>query len=116
MSLTISTKTYTEYRTNPDAIAYAGPNNTVSVKDTLELKRTFPKPTSTFAGVGRPNAKFVRTVTLADGSTADAIVSLSASIPVGMALADVKGMIADGVSFFGSQAAEDLVYDLMIKH
>lgn len=106
MSLTVSTKTYNQDRITPDAIVYTGPANTLSIKDTIELKRVYPKPTSTFAGVARPAAKLVRTVTLADATKADAIITISASLPVGIATADVDAMVDDAVSLLALEAAD----------
>lgn len=114
MSLTVSTKSYTEYRTNPDAIAYAGPANTMNSKDTIEFKRVFPKPTATFAGVGRPTVKVVRSVTIGS-SVVDMILNISGSIPVGTAQADIEALLADAVSLLGSQPAEDLFDSLVIR-
>jgi len=95
MSLTISTKTYNQDRISPDAITYTGPANTLSVSDTLELKRVYPKPVKGFAGVARPAAKLTRTITLADGTNVEAIMTVSASLPVGIADAEVASMYTD---------------------
>lgn len=105
MSLTVSTKTYNQDRVQPDSILYTGPANTLSTKDTIELKRVYPKPVKDFEGVARPAAKLVRTVTLGSGAKADAIVTISASLPVGIAPADVSQLISDTASLIGLEQA-----------
>lgn len=106
MSLTISTKTYNQDRISPDAIAYTGPAHTLSVSDVLELKRVYPKPVKGFAGVARPAAKLTKTVTLADGVTkAEAIMTVSASLPVGISDADVATMYTDLNSLLALEVA-----------
>jgi hypothetical protein len=105
MSITISTKAYNQDRIAPDSIAYTGPANTLSVSDVLELKRVYPKPVKGFAGVAKPQAKITRTVTLADTTTAEAILTVSASLPVGIADADVASMIADASSLLALETA-----------
>lgn len=95
MSLTVSTKTYSQDRIAPDVISYTGPANTLSNKDVIELKRVYPKPVKDFAGVARPSIKTVRTCTLADGSLVDAILLTSGSLPVGVSDADLSSLIAD---------------------
>lgn len=114
MSLTVSTKTYNEFRQQPDAIAYAGPANTISSKDLIELKRVLPKPTATFAGVARPNVKFVQTQDLGDQSV-DAIVNVTGSLPVGMTSAAIEDLRDDVVSFLGSAAGLALFQSLAIN-
>lgn len=113
----LNTRTYTVDRTNPDSVKYVGPANTLSVSDTLEMKRVYPKPTATFAGVARPTAKRVKTVTLnGDAATvADYIISVSGSMPVGMAEADIDAGLADMAAFFGSNEAKALFKKLVIQ-
>lgn len=108
MSMTISTKTYAQDSVQKDIAVYAGPANTFSVKDTLTLKRTAPKPTKDFAGVARASAKFTKTVSTGTLTTADAIVEVSVSLPVGMSEANVTSLEADLVSFVGLAAFHDL--------
>lgn len=114
MSLTISTKTYTEYRQQPDAIAYAGPANTISNKDIVELKRVMPKPVGAFAGVARPNVKFVQTQDLGE-TNVDAIVNVTGSLPVGMTNTAIEDLRDDVVSFLGSAAGLALFQSLAIS-
>lgn len=106
MSLTVSTKSYTLDRSQPDAISYKGPAHTLSIKDLIELKRVYPKPVKGFAGVARPTIKVVKTVLLADGVThADAIVNVTGSFPVGMSDADVGLMVDDVKSLMTLESA-----------
>lgn len=111
MTVTVNTKAYA-FDTNPtpDSGRHVGPSNTFQAKDYLDLKRTAPKPNGDFAGVARSSAKFVRTVTLADGSKAEAIAEGSFSIPVGMAEADVDSIRDDLGDLLISTVGDDLVY------
>lgn len=106
MSITVSTKSYNQDRIQPDAILYTGPANTLSISDTIELKRVYPKPTKDFAGVARPAIKLVRTVTLADSTKADAILTISGSFPVGISTVDADALIDDAVSMLQLEAAD----------
>lgn len=93
MSLTLNTKVYTKSRVNgPDSLSYASTDNTLSVKDTLELKRVYPKPTATFDGVARPTIKLVKTQTI-NSEPVDATLTLTGSLPVGMAAADITDLV-----------------------
>lgn len=76
---------------------YIGEEHTQAARDTLSFYRTFPKPTSTFKGVGKTTAKFSKDVVVkgVDGVsdiTAPIIVEISFSIPVGSADALVLEM------------------------
>lgn len=115
MSITLNTKTLTSYRTQADQNQLAGPANTVSVKDTLTLRRVFPKVTKDSAGVGRPGVKVVKTLILADGSKKDMIVDVSGSIPSGAADADVLAVLDDVADFLALQDAKDLFTKLDIN-
>lgn len=111
MTITVNTKAYAfDTNTTPDIGRHNGPSQTFQVKDHLDLKRTAPKPSGDFDGVARASAKFVRTVTLASGETADAIAEAYFSIPVGMAEADVDSLRDDLGDFLISSNGDDLVY------
>ncbi len=113
MTITINTLAYEEDSSiNPNLVRYVGPANTFASKDLLDLGRTAAKPTPTFAGVARATAKRVKTVTLADGSTADAIVRIETSLPVGIAKADADAL-RDDIGDFAISANGD---DLFWKH
>lgn len=113
MTITINTLAYEEdVSVNPNLVRYTGPSHTFAVKDTLDLARTLPKPTASFAGVAKARAKRVKTVTLADGSTADAIVEIHCSLPVGMAKADADALRDD----IGDLAISTNGDDLFWKH
>lgn len=104
MSLTINAKTYAADSYQQNQIGYIGSLKTVSAKDDVVLKRTAPKATDLFSGVGRTSAKLTRTLTLTGAKTTvgDAIVEISVSIPVGFAAADVDSMLNDMGSFLAS--------------
>lgn len=113
----LNTRTYSQDRVNPDSVKYTGPANTLTITDTFEMKRVYPKPTSTFAGVARPTAKRVKTCTLNGdaATTAEAILNIGGSLPVGMADADVDALLADGAAFLGSDQAKALFKKLTVS-
>lgn len=102
---TISTKTYSQDRISPDAITYAGPANTLSIVDIIEMKRVYPKPVKGFLGVAKPQIKLTRTVTLADTTTKDAILTIGGSLPVGMSEADIVALLTDAGSVIATEVA-----------
>jgi len=97
MSLTVNAKTYTPDAFGSNSVGYIGPLKTASVKDDLVLRRTAAKPTGTFSGVARSQAKLTRTLTLTGAKTPtwEVIADLTVSIPVGFAAADVDALCAD---------------------
>lgn len=112
MAITLNTLAYNQDSfVSSNKVLYTGPDNTFSVKDQLTLSRTAPKATTTFAGVARAEAKRTKTVTLADSSTAEAIVTISCSLPVGMAKADADALRDDIGDFAISTDAEELFWD-----
>jgi len=104
MSLIINAKTYTADSFLQNAVGYIGTLKTVSVKDDVVLKRTAPKVTEVFSGVGRTSAKSTRTFVLTGAKTlaSDAICEISVSVPVGFAGADVDALLNDMGSFLAS--------------
>lgn len=104
MSLTINAKTYTADSFGNNAVGYIGASKTVSLKDDVSLKRTAPKATAVFSGVGRTSAKMTRTLTLTGALTpsGDAIVDISVSVPVGYTAADVDTLLNDMGAFLAS--------------
>lgn len=104
MSLTVNAKTYNADSFQQNAVGYIGPLKTVTVKDDIILRRTQPKPTAVFSGVGRTEAKLTRTLTLTGAltPTSDAIVDISVSVPVGYTAADVDSLLNDMGSFLSS--------------
>ncbi len=104
MSLTINAKTYTQDSFQQNIVGYIGSTKTLTVKDDVQLKRTAPKGTSVFSGVGRTQAKLSRTLTLtgALSPAGDAILSIDVSIPVGFAGADVDSLLNDMGAFLSS--------------
>lgn len=97
MSLTVNAKTYTADAFGSNSVGYIGPAKTASVKDDLILRRTAAKPTSTFSGVARAQAKLTRTLTLTGAKTPtwEAIADVLVSIPVGYTAADVDAICND---------------------
>jgi hypothetical protein len=111
MTVTVNTRAYAfDSNPTPDIGRHVGPAQTFEAKDYLDLARTAPKPTATFRGVARSRAKFVRTVTLDDGTKADALVEVSSSLPVGMAKADIDLLRDDTGDLLVSSNGDDLFY------
>lgn len=118
MSLTVNTKAYAlDSQVSANSVRYTGPAKTLSVKDDIQLSRTVPKPTGVFSGVARTECKLTRTLALTGAltSSADAIMTLSTSVPVGAASADVEAMLDDLAAWFATSAASDLVQKLDIN-
>lgn len=113
--ITLNTKSYSQFRTQADVNQLAGPANSVSIKDTLTLRRQFPKVTKDSDGVGRPGVKVVKTLTLANGTKKDMIIDISGSVPAGAIEADVLGVLDDTYDFLGTQDAKDLFTKLDIN-
>jgi hypothetical protein len=112
MSITLNTLAYSQdVSINSNKMLYVGPDNTFTTKDQLTLGRTNPKPTTTFAGVARAEAKRTKTVELADGSFAEAIITVSSSLPVGMAKADADALRDDVGDFAISADCETLFWN-----
>ncbi len=111
MSLTVNAKSYTTDSPSANSVGYAGPAHTLSVKDYMRLNREAPKPTTSFSGVARIEAKLVRTLTLtgALSPTWDAIFRVPVSVPVGAASADIDTMCNDMGAWIASTAFKDLV-------
>jgi hypothetical protein len=111
MSLSVNTKTYAADSVGPNLVGYAGPNHTSSVKDKLSIGRTAAKPTVTFSGVVRSDGKLTRTLTLTGAitTTADAILEIKTSIPVGAASADIDAILNDMGAFLASASYKDIV-------
>lgn len=104
MTLSVNSKTFTGDSFGVNAVGYVGPAHTVSIKDDILMKRTAPKPTPTFSGVGRTSSKLTRTHTLTGALTpsGDAICEISVSIPVGTASADIDAVLNDMGAFLAS--------------
>lgn len=118
MSLSINTKTYTADSFDKNRVIYAGPSNTVTVKDTFNLSRVAPKPTKDFAGVARSSGKLTRTLTVTNGgvsSAADGIVDFQTSIPVGAAAADIDAFLNDLGAFIASATYKTIVKNAQIS-
>ena len=118
MSLTINAKTFSAESYTANAVNYAGPAHTLSLKDDLRLARTVPKPTSTFSGVGRTQSKLSRTLTLtgAQTPTHEGIIDLSASMPVGAAAADIDSMVNDFAAWVAHASFKTLLKQLLTTY
>jgi len=118
MSLTINAKAFATESTGPNFAQYAGPLNTLSVKDLLRLARTQPKPTSVFSGVGRIQSKYVRTLTLTGMLTPshDAIFDQSISMPLGAASGDIDIMVNDYAAWVAHASFKTMIKQLLVLY
>lgn len=118
MSITINTVAYAEdSQVNPNIVDYVSPTHSFTAKDVLRLSRTPPKPNgSVDRGVARAEAVRTKTVTLDDGTTRDAIVRVSCSLPVGMAKADADALRDDIGDLAISATAETLFWNHDLKY
>lgn len=117
MSLSINAKTYTADSFQQNSVGYIGASKTVSAKDDVALRRTAPKASSSFSGVGRTTAKMTRTFTLtgALSPTGDAICEINLSVPVGAASADVDTLLNDMGAFLASASFKTHVKSLQVN-
>jgi len=112
MSLTFNTKTYTEDTSlGSDGKRYAGPAQSYNLRDHLDIRRTFPKKTATYAGNSRSQAKFTRTGTDGTENVGDMILNLQGSIPAAVQTSEVSAFIADAVAFFAATEYAEVVED-----
>lgn len=118
MSLTINAKTYNADSFQQNAVGYIGPLKTVSVKDDVVLRRTAPKTTDVFSGVGRTTAKLTRTLNLTGAKTltGDALVEVNVSVPVGYAAADVDTLLNDTGAFLASASFKTHVKSQQVNY
>ncbi len=112
MTITLNTLAYNQDSfATKDKVVYTGPSHTFTTKDVLSLSRVAPKPTKDFAGVAKAEAKRTKTVTLTNGLTADAIITVSCSLPVGMAKADADALRDDVGDLAISAVGETLFWN-----
>jgi len=104
MTVTVNAKTYTADSFQKDRVAYIGAAKTASIKDDLALARQAAKPTTSFSGLSRTEAKLTRTLTLTGSltPTGDVIASFNVSVPVGYTAADVDAVLDDMGSYIAS--------------
>lgn len=97
MSITFNTKTYSGDSFATNSIGYVGAGKTASVKDDLLLSRSAAKPTDTFSGLSRTEAKLTRTLTLTGAKTATGEVKIRVmvDVPVGYNPTDVDTLLND---------------------
>lgn len=117
MSATVNLKTYALFSASPNLVGYAGPANTASVKDRLNIGRTVAKPTSVFSGVTRSDGKMTRTLTLTGAltPTGEAILEIKTSIPVGAASADIDVLLNDMGAYLASAEYKTIVKNSQIN-
>lgn len=116
MSYTFNTKAFNVDRRLPDSVVLKGPTNSLTITDTLAFKRVMPKPTATFAGVGRPTLKRAKTVVVdaVTGKTAPASLEVSGSLPVGMTAEAILDLATDLAAALTSPEGDALLTELGI--
>lgn len=109
MSITLNTVVFNnDIALNSNKYQYLATDHTFEAVNKLTLARTDPKPTSTFRGVARAEAKRTQTVTLDDSTEAEAIVTVTCSLPVGMAAADIDAIRDDMGDFLLATECDEL--------
>lgn len=118
MSLIFNTKTYANEQgsSGVDAARYYGPLQDLATRDHLDLRRTWPKPTETYGGNAKTQAKFTRTFTDGTSAAGNGFCNIQMSLPAVSAEAEVDAFVADFAAFVGSAAFLALVKDLKISH
>lgn len=117
MALTVNAKTYNvDSQRSPDSVRYSGPSNSLSVKDYIDVKRTSPKPTATYAGQGKASVKLTRTCTDGTDDVGTGIFEISSSFPVGSATAELQAFIDDLAAWLATVTADDVFISHDINH
>lgn len=109
MSLTVNAKTYAnDVARSPDSYRYLGPSHTFATKDYIDAYRTSPKPTSTFNGVGKAEAKLTRTMTDGTDPVGTGLISVSVSFPADADTTEQATMITDMAVWLATASADNL--------
>ena len=116
MTITINTKAYKADRVNPDSIDFAGPAQTLTIKDSLQTKRIYPKKGGGTGGVARPACKMTKTVVVdvISGRTAEGHIRIEGSLPVGMSAVDIESLLSDAVAYAASTEGKNLFKTLAL--
>jgi len=115
MSVAFNSKTYVnDVQLSKDIMRYLGPAHTLSRNDYVDLGRTAPKPTLTYAGKGRARFKLTRTATDGTDTIGDIIADVAISIPVGCQESEMDAILADLAAYFATASAESLFQDQKI--
>lgn len=115
MALTVNAKTYNnDVPRSPDIMRYHGPGHSLSSNDYIDLARTAPKPTATYAGKGRTRFKLTRKATDGTSNLGDIIVDLTISTPVGTQESEQDSILADLGAWIVTANAESFFQDTKI--
>lgn len=107
MALSVNAKTYTQdLPLGPDAVPYNGPNHDDDTVDRIVAKRTAPKPTADFAGVGRSEVKLTRTGTDGTSTIGNMIVTIACSFPADVQSSEKELMLTDLAAWLASSEAD----------
>lgn len=108
MPLVVNTRSFTVDNIAAQAVTYRDPSATALLPASLKLARTDPKPTTSFPGVSKTEAKISKKAVVASVAW-PALIRMETSIPAGMADVDLDLLIADFRSFTASTAFAALV-------
>jgi len=115
MSYTLNTKAYAmDTFLNPNRVGYVGPDNAGGAVDTYVFGRTAPKATPTFRGMMKSESKLTMTQVLDDSTSAAAIITVNASLPVGVSEAGVDDMIAKVAAWVSHADFKSLIMDRVL--
>lgn len=92
----IGTKSVSTYRQTADEVVYAGSLNSVSITDTVSLRRTLPEKKGSDAGTLRGNMNFARSFAVGDGQKL-VVVNVTAHVPVGVDATTVRTWMTNEV-------------------
>lgn len=97
----------------PDIQIYRAAGDTYTTKDLFQMSRVYPK-VGPGIQVAKPLAKRTKTVSVSATETADLILNLGGSMPVGTSSADIDAVLADMAAFCASNEAKALFKSLVI--
>lgn len=116
MAIVVNTKSYSEdSQINRDAVRYAGPNQTGSVVDNIEVKRVAPKRTATYEGNARGGVRLTRSAVV-NGKTLTAFINVDSSIPVGFPAADATALVNDAGALVTGTTGHGVIENAKIKY
>lgn len=116
MAIIVNTKSYTEdAQLNQNAIRYAGPNNGFTSADRIDVKRSYPKPTSQSAGVAKSSMKTTRGFLVGD-VVKTVIMETTTSVPVGVTEVQAQAVLDDHEALIGGTVGTGVALKLNLKY
>lgn len=117
MAIVVNTKSYSEDSSpSPNAVRYRGPNQSFSVIDNIELKRTAPKKSGAYAGNARGGVRTTRSaIHPVTGEVLVAYIDTNSSLPVGFPAADATALRSDHGALISGTVGDNVIEDGIIK-